>query len=342
MGSNQKNIEVTVEETGDEFTFNATSLVADVRDVLLGHRQQQIEATVWSKLDESAQREQINSMANLAFMLINKIVDVVATGDLVCAHVEVSKFAVDVEKGVVTITSAGTASDEMLSDLAHAKGRQCRLTVIDNGQFNKEKRDVQPEPDQPDMLSGEPPEDPAQLVDDDELVNPETGEITDKAEQDETTAAIVEAVQADEKEADQTELDNIGQDSTELDKAEPDESAEPEAEPIPEPEQEPTPKEEKSTSDGATKLSEEWTEGLEARKADKGPDETPYPGGEQKHHDWSAGYQTADEGIDKLRNEGYQARKDGQAATRCTFKKDSFEHTQWMAGYTLAKSEESD
>lgn len=152
MADNQENFEITDEETGEVFTIRTTSLVSNIRDVLLSRRRAQTEATVWSKLTEQQQKDEITAMHELARGTVNKVVEVVAEAGQTCAHVEVTKFAVDVDKGVVTITSAGHASDEMLVDLAHAKGRTAKITVVDAQQFNQHGQMPKPDKDQPDLL----------------------------------------------------------------------------------------------------------------------------------------------------------------------------------------------
>lgn len=343
MDGNQTNIEITNEETGDEFTFNAASLVSDVRDILLDHRRKQLEATVWGKLKESEQRDQINAMNNLAFMLINKIVDVVATGNQVCAYVEVSKFAVDVEKGVVTITSAGSASDDMLTDLAHAKGRQCRLTVLDSSQFNVDRRDVEPEPDQPGMFTDED-EAPAAsepLKDDDEIIDPETGEITSTAD------AMAQAIENDPKATDDEKATLYGDNATvkaDTETAAADSVTHPadtttEAEPEAEPAQ--ASADTKTAPNGDDDAPDAYQEGIEAAANNLGPDECTYDGGTDEHHKWHQGRNKGLDLIEEMRQQGREARTDGMAPTRCTWKKGTRERDWWMEGYEQVKATEN-
>ena len=127
-----------------------------MRDFLLDYRKKQVEATLWSKLSESDQQDEITAAQEFSRTMVHKLVEMIAEQGLVCAHVEVSKFMCDVEKGEVTITSKGKASDEMLQDLANAKGRVAKLTIVDARPFNEVSTMQVPDPDQPDML---PPED---------------------------------------------------------------------------------------------------------------------------------------------------------------------------------------
>jgi ribosome modulation factor len=159
MGNDQTNFEITDEETGEVFPIIAASLVSNVRDVLMSRRRNQQEARVWGDLSEEQQQDEITAIQMLASDLVGKVVEVVATRGLTCAHVEVNKFAVDVEKGEVVITSKGFASDEMLVDLAHSKGKTAKLTIVDVRQFNekstlmvadKDQGNMFPEKDEPD------------------------------------------------------------------------------------------------------------------------------------------------------------------------------------------------
>jgi len=151
MGENQKGIEIHDEKTGEVFTLNPVSLVSDVRDRLLSARRLQTEATVWGKLPEAKQRDEIAAMQQLASDLVEKVVEAVAERGLVCAHVAVNKFAVDVDKGTIQITASGRADDEMLSDLNHAKGKVGKLTIVDTAQFNAKSKKPSAEvtPDEP-------------------------------------------------------------------------------------------------------------------------------------------------------------------------------------------------
>jgi ribosome modulation factor len=185
MGNDQKNFEITDEETGEVFPINAVSLVSNVRDVLMSRRRNQQEARVWGDLSEEQQQDEITAIQMLASDLVGKVVEVVATRGLTCAHVEVNKFAVDVEKGEVVITSKGFASDEMLVDLAHSKGKTAKLTIVDVRQFNEKSTLMVADKDQGNMF---PDQDDIQ------------GDVgNDHVSDDDMYARVVALVKADQK-----------------------------------------------------------------------------------------------------------------------------------------------
>lgn len=301
MGANKENIEFTDPETGEVFPLDATSLVSNVRDVLLSRRRLQTEATVWSKMKEAAQKDEITAMQELARWLVEAVVHRVAEKGLTCANVEVSKFAVDVEKGVVTITSSGYASDEMLSDLAHAKGKTAMLTIVDARQFDEKSTMVQPTPDQLSLL----PDDAEPAA---EMSEAEVEQIA--AEMDEqlgdgddlNSKEWIEGYEArmagyhsqrspydiDSKEREQWYL---GWDAADK-------------------------------SGDAPEVDESL--GLEEKTAPA--DEGEVGDGESEA---------------EVRGAGYDARTQGLAPTRCPWKKGSPEHKLWMEGYSKAKEEEA-
>ena len=280
-------------------------------------------------------------MNNLAFMLINKIIDVVATGDQICAYVEVAKFAVGVEKGEVTVTSKGTASDDMLSDLAHAKGKQCRLTVLDNSQFNTDRREAEVQPDQKGMFDDEPeaaaPPAGEPLEEGGEIIDPETGEILTPDDEQSTADAMADAIKADPEATDEEKAALEGE-------AEPDPAEEvstASADSVTENADTETGNDDSAT-DQADNGADPFQEGLEAAANNAGPDECPYDGGTDEFTSWHEGRNKGLGEIEGLKQEGYDARQDGMAPSRCQWKKGTKEHGWWMQGYDKAKAEESD
>lgn len=319
MGESQTIIEVVDPETGEAFNLNATSLVSNVRDVFLSRRRMQTQATEWSKLSEADQREEINAMHELARSTINKVVEVVAEAGQTCAHVEVSKFAVDVDKGEVVITSKGFASDEMLTDLAHAKGKVAKLTVVDAQQFNKEGKMPEPEPDQPDMLP-EGDDDPGEKI---------SATEANKALQESIMSADDISATAEEMDAQLDDADDLHADEPDTEPEAPAKDPEPEAETT-EPEAEtfdPTPFQ---------------AEGAAAAFDEKKASDNPHDDGSDESNAWLDGYSNGLEQVDELHRSGYDARADGMAPTRCTWKKGTPEHKIWMLGYTERKNEEKD
>jgi len=134
----------------------------------MSRRKLQTQATVWTSLSQSDQQDEITAVQELARDLVAKVVEVVAERGMTCAHVQIAKFAVDVDKGEVVITSKGFASDDMLTDLAHAKGKIAKLTVLDAEQFNKKSTLLVADKDQPSLL-GDDGDDQADHLSDDEL-----------------------------------------------------------------------------------------------------------------------------------------------------------------------------
>lgn len=152
MAANQENVEVVDPETGEVFPLNVGSLVSDIRNVFLTKRRAHTEGEVWSKLSEQDQKDEIIQFGELAKSVVFKVVEMVAEQDRVCATVAITKFAVDVDKGEITITSKGFANDQALHDLNHSKGKVAMLTVVDTAQFNQRGDDPQPDPDEPEMF----------------------------------------------------------------------------------------------------------------------------------------------------------------------------------------------
>lgn len=339
MDGNKEIITITDQETGEKFAFKPASLIADVRDRLLDRRRIQVENRQWSKLSEAEQQDEINGMTALSHMLVSAAIDVVGTAGLTCAYVEVSKFAVDVEKGEVTITAKGTASDAMLTKLAHAKGRPCRLAVLEKGQFNSEGEVVVPDPDQADLFTDddEAPAASEPLADDDEIIDPETGEITSKYD---TAAAMADAIENDPAATEEEKATLSGDNATdpadmETDPADMTNEAEPEIEPAQ------ASADTKTAPEGDDETPDAYQEGLKAAADNLGPDECTYDGGTDEHLKWHEGRNKGLEEIEDLRQEGREARTDGMAPTRCKWTKGTAPHRWWMEGYEQVKATES-
>jgi ribosome modulation factor len=259
MGNDQTNFEITDEETGEVFPINAVSLVSNVRDVLMSRRRNQQEARVWGDLSEEQQQDEITAIQMLASDLVGKVVEVVATRGLTCAHVEVNKFAVDVEKGEVVITSKGYASDEMLVDLAHSKGKTAKLTIVDVRQFNEKSTLMVADKDQGNMFPDQDEPDPEATAISDALKKART----EKDIADEQFNAEVAA----EMDADLDGMD------------EPDDLHEPEAE-----------------NDGDVYIVE-YSSGWDSRESGYGQGLNPFFGSggtEQQFNDWDDGWRACD------------------------------------------------
>lgn len=332
MGSNQENLTFTDPETGEVFTLNTSSLVSNVRDILLSRRKMQTEATVWSKLKEAEQKDEITAMQELARDLVGKVAERVAERGLTCANVAVSKFAVDVDKGMVTITSAGYATDEMLTDLAHAKGKVARLTVIDEGQFNAKSTQVKPDKDQPPLFgddADEKPEAPVEGAIADQLreAGYDVKEDADGNQEIEAPADAETDQETDDPETPANEGDAVEETPDDQEPIKSDEDADAQEVEAP---QEAAPEPEKV---------DPYEAGQQARVEGLGPDDNPHDGGTEDGTAWAEGYTDADGEIDQLIGQGYEARKDGLAPERNPWKAKSRENGWWQQGYDKAKGE---
>lgn len=348
MGSNQENLTFTDPETGEVFTLNTSSLVSNVRDILLSRRKMQTEATVWSKLKEAEQKDEITAMQELARDLVGKVAERVAERGLTCANVAVSKFAVDVDKGMVTITSAGYATDEMLTDLAHAKGKVARLTVIDEGQFNAKSTQVKPDKDQPPLFgddADEKPDAPVEGAIADQLreAGYDVKEDADGNQEIEAPADAEAEAEVDQEAADAETPENKGDAVEEApNDQEPIKSDEPEITSEPEGENgQMSPDDAADAQEAAPEPDkvDPYEAGQQARVEGLGPDDNPHDGGTEDGTAWAEGYTDADGEIDQLIEQGYEARKDGLAPERNPWKAKSRENGWWQQGYDKAKAE---
>lgn len=152
--------ELTDEDTGEVHVIPLDGMVGGLRDMLMDRRRAQLFSVPWSHLTEESQKDEITAANEYARTVVYKLAEVIAEGGRQCAHVSVQKFAVDVEKGELTVTCKGYAQDETLLDLVHAKGKVAKLTVVDPEQFNRHSKPLQATPDQPtffgeDVGSGE-------------------------------------------------------------------------------------------------------------------------------------------------------------------------------------------
>ena len=372
MGNNQERIEFTDPETGKVFPINATSLVSNVRDVLMSRRRNQVEAKTWSMLKEDEQQDEITSMQELARDLVGKVVEVVAEKGLVCAHVAIQKFAVDVDKGIVQITSSGFASDEMLTDLAHAKGKVAKLTIVDERQFNEKSTLLVADKDQPSLL----PDDEDTAI----------GEALKNARTDADITAEMDAAEAELDGDGMEEPDDLHEPET------PDQSTEwiggfqsrmggfaqslnpffgdggtkekfedwdsgwleangsddapdvdldlgqvPVADESPEVSTEPEIAQVSSEADPDLGDLTPMQHGQQARLKGDGPDDNPFDGGTDGHAEWAGGYEAADAEIQTLIEAGRKAGADGEDKKKCPWKKGTDGERFWLEGWVAGK-----
>lgn len=164
MGNSKEAIQITDEETGDTFDLNITSLVSDIRDRMIARRRLQTEATVWRKLSERQQQDEITAAHDAAFDIIRAAVELVATRENDVIHAQFKTLALD-DKGGVKITLVGFADDKELVKINRVGKKVLKITVLDEGQFNEKKRDLKPDADQPEMAldEDEKPDESAQV-----------------------------------------------------------------------------------------------------------------------------------------------------------------------------------
>lgn len=301
MGNSKETIQITDEETGEIFDLNITSLVSDIRDRMIARRRLQTEATVWSKLSESQQQDEITAAHNAAFDIIRAAVELVATRENDVIHAQFKTLALD-DKGGVKITLVGHADDEELVKINRVGKKVLKITVLDEQQFNEQKRDLKPDADQPEMAfdEDEKPDEPAQVEGPIADQLREAGYDVKEAEDGTTTVEPQEVEdQADSAEPEQEE----GQEAEESPDVDP------------------------------------YAMGQEARASGQGPDENPFDGGTEDGNAWAEGYKDADGEIEHLIGQGYDARKDGQAPDRNPWKANSRENGWWQEGYDKAKAE---
>lgn len=331
-------------ETGETHPINGTSLVSNVRDVFMSRRKMQVQAKTWADLTEADQQDEITAMQELARDLVGKVVEVVAEKGMICAHVAISKFAVDVDKGEVVITSKGFASDEMLTDLAHAKGKVAKLTVVDEGQFNQKSTLLVPDPDQPEMsldsdindMSQAEIDDAAQEMDGDDLHGDRTKEYT---------GGFQSRMAGYHSQRNPFDIDTVGREEWYLgwcdadvqdDAPEVDESLGVEdAETV---DEATAPVEiDAAPSDGVG--TPEFVEGQQARLKGLSIDANTHDPKTDGHSYWKDGYIAANVEVNKIIDEGREAGVAGRAKTSCDYKKKTDGERFWLEGWEDGNAE---
>tara|TARA_R110000744_G_scaffold142869_7_gene254708 strand:- start:563 stop:1828 length:1266 start_codon:yes stop_codon:yes gene_type:complete len=162
MGNNQENVEIADGETGEVFSVNVNSIVCDVRDRMLARRKMQTEATVWPKLAEHLQRDEIQEAHNAAFDIVRAVTELVATRGVELIHAQFKSAAID-DKCNIKIMLAGRTDDEQLVALNRVGSKILKIMVLDHEQFNAERTEIKPDADQPEMFNeDEKPEAPVE------------------------------------------------------------------------------------------------------------------------------------------------------------------------------------
>lgn len=216
MDENNETLEVVSEETGEVRSVRRESLASDIRNVLLQKRRMQRESTTWSNLSQAEQQTEIDDMTDLAFDIIGKVIDEVASAGSATVTAMLKKFAV--ADGKTTITCEGRATNDALIKLNefNMKKQRVILSVVDEDQFNEVDERPQASPDQPDLVDD--------IVDKDEpsaLDNLLDGDAEASAQEDLAPAFDAEAdIEGDE--ATETQAYMNGQDAVvaEIDRSE--------------------------------------------------------------------------------------------------------------------------
>lgn len=347
MGNNQENVEVTDGETGEVFSVNVNSIVCDVRDRMLARRKMQTEATVWPKLPELKQREEITEAHNAAFDIVRAVTELVATRGVELIHAQFKSAAID-DKCNIKIMLAGRTDDEQLVALNRVGSKVLKIMVLDHEQFNAERNEIKPDADQPEMGFDEyeKPEAPVEGAIADQLR--EAGyDVKEDADGNQEIEAPADA------EPDQTETQEAM--AVEEDQApdEPEVASEPEGENVKMSDEDAAAQEAEAVaateeagevSDdhddaGEAEVADPYEAGQEARASGQGPDDNPFDGGTEGFNAWAEGYTDADGEIAQLVQQGYDARKDGQPDSKNPWKAKSRENGWWAEGYAKAEAE---
>lgn len=306
MGTNQMRVEVVDQETGEVFGLNTKMLVSNVRDVLMSKRRQQMVAMTWSQLGEQQQKEEIQDLSNLAQELVEKIVELVAQAGRDVIHAQLDNFKV--KDGAVTVTAKGAADDGAILALNSIGKKNLKIVVADAGQFDEQRDEIVPTPDQNDMFPDEEDQEPMGEQDVDDLA----------AEMDEQLDEMEEFDDLHEQDGDETE------EAQPADQEEETQAADGEAdEGDPEPDVAP------------------GKAGQDARLKGAGRDENPYDGGTVEHGEWLGAYNNADEQIKGLISEGVKAADEGKTVKDCPWKSGTDGERFWLEGFNSVPKPET-
>ena len=147
MATSEEYVEIIDDATGETFRLKTTSLVCDVRDVFLSNRRNQMMSALWKDLTESQQQDEITAADQLAKDIVRKIVEVVSVGNNDVIHALLGQFAI--KDGKVKITAEGLADDAALLALNRVGKKALKIIVADHEQFDQERDEILPDPDQP-------------------------------------------------------------------------------------------------------------------------------------------------------------------------------------------------
>ena len=280
---------------------------------MLARRKMQTEATVWQKLPEHLQREEITEAHNAALDIVKAVTELVATRGVDLIHAKFKSASID-DKCNVKIILTGHTDDEQLTALNRVGSKILKIMVLDHEQFNAERNEIEPDADQPEMFNDdEKPEATVEGAIADQLreagydvTEGEDGsqEINPPAEMEDTPDADDEPQEPDEGEGEEAIAEEVATDETESAPEDP------------------------------------YLAGQEACASGQGPDDNPFDGGTEAYLTWQSGYTDASDEIGQLVLQGYNACKEGQPSSKNPWKAGSRENGWWAEGYDKADSED--
>lgn len=128
-----------------------------MRDFLLLNLKQAHQQKPWNHMPENEQKLWIERIESRAERLVQDVIDRVSTGAFPVVHAKIDNFKV--KGGEITITAKGFADDLVLLTLNHAGPKAVKIIVADGEQFDQERDQLNPDPDQPGLpgvRAGEP------------------------------------------------------------------------------------------------------------------------------------------------------------------------------------------
>lgn len=352
--SYNKRVEIADPETGEIHGLNVGMLVGDVRDLLLSKRRMQIEATVWSRLSEDQQTDEINAATQLAEDLVEKVVEMVASAGNEVIHAMLDNFKV--KDGTVTLTAKGIADDGAVLALNHIGKKALKIVVADADQFDEQREDVTPMPDQNEMfpdgdddseMSDQDIDDIAAEMDDglDEMEEPD--DLHDEPASDEQVEGYHARMSGQHSQRNPYDMETEAREEWYLGwkKADDGDEALPEIEEWPPADEEKESGDAPETDENDADQQETAPEtpdlppekaGQQARLTGAGSDENPYDGGTEEHQAWAHAYHAADVEIKGIIDNGAKAAAEGKTAKDCPWKKGTDAEGFWMQGFNSA------
>lgn len=319
---------------------------------MLARRKMQTEATVWPKLPEHKQREEITEAHNAAFDIVRAVTELVATRGVELIHAQFKSAAID-DKCNIKIMLAGRTDDEQLMAINRVGSKVLKIMVLDHEQFNAERTEIKPDADQPEMFNeDEKPEAPVEGAIADQLreAGYDVKEDADGNQEIEAPADAEPDQETDDAETPASEGDAVEEspdDQGPIKNDEPEVTSEPEGENGQMSDEDAAAQEAEAVA--ATEAAQEtapepdkvdpYEAGQQARVEGLGPDDNPHDGGTEDGNAWAEGYTDAVGEIDQLIGQGYEARKEGKPADKNPWKAKTRENSWWAEGYSKAEAE---